>query len=226
MGTLGAMGIQPEPSSGAPEARRLSTTRWRDPRLAVGVVLVAGSVVLGSQVLASADDTTALWSVREDVPAGAPVPAEVVEVDDVRLADGQDASLYLSADQPLPTDLVATHDLAAGELLGRSDVRRPGVRASTELPVAVQDGHRPADLAVGDRVDVWVAPAQAADPQTQARQVLVGAQVVGVDTPGAGIGGGSGSVVLLGLEQDDADALPATLTAITTGTVVLVRVDG
>jgi hypothetical protein len=225
MGTLGAMGTQQEPS-GAPQARRLSTTRWRDPRLAIGVVLVAGSVVLGSQVLASADDTTALWSVREDVPAGAPVPAEVVEVDDVRLADGQDASLYLSADQPLPSALVAAHDLAAGELLGRSDVRPHGVRASTELPVAVQDGHRPADLAVGDRVDVWVAPAQAAVPGTQARQVLVGAQVVGVDTPGAGIGGGSGSVVLLGLEPDDADSLPATLTAITTGTVVLVRVDG
>jgi hypothetical protein len=213
-------------TSSTPSARRLSTLRWRDPRLAVGVVLVAGSVVLGSQVLASADDTTALWSVREDVPAGAQVSSDAVEVDDVRLEDGQDAVLYLPADEPLPADLVAAHDLTAGELLGRSDVRLPGVRAATELPVAVQDGHRPSDLAVGDRVDVWVTSADSAQPETPARLVLDGVEVVSVEAAGGGIGGGSGAVVLLGLDQDAAGSLPDTLGAITSGTVVLVRVEG
>jgi hypothetical protein len=189
------------------------------------VVLVSGSVVLGSQVLASADDTTALWSVREAVPGGAQVPENAVEVDDVRLDDGQDARLYLPADEPLPPDLVAAHDLAAGELLSRSDVRLAGVRAASELPVLVQDGHRPGDLAVGDHVDVWVTPAETAQPQLPARLVLAEVQVVSVETAGGGIGGGSGAVVLLGLEQDDAGSLPDTLGAVTSGTVVLVRVE-
>jgi hypothetical protein len=209
-----------------PGARRLSTLRWRDPRLAVGVVLVAGSVLLGSQVLASADDTTALWSVRENVAAGAQVPRDAVQVDDVRLEDGQDAVLYLPADEPFPTDLVAAHDLTAGELVSRSDVSLPGVRAATELPVAVQDGNRPSDLAVGERVDVWVTSVDTAQHEEPARLMLDGVHVVAVDAAGGGIGGGSGAVVLLGLEPNDAGSLPDTLGAITSGTVVLVRVEG
>ena len=45
----------------APAVRRLRSSRWRDPRLAVGVVLVAASVVVGARVLAAADDTVAVW---------------------------------------------------------------------------------------------------------------------------------------------------------------------
>jgi len=193
----------------------------------VGIVLVAGSVVLGSRVLAAADDTVAVWAVSAEVPAGAPLPVDAVQIDRVRLADAQDVALYLPADQPFPADLVAAHDLAAGELISHSDVRPPADRATTELPVAVQDGRRPPDLATGDRVDVWVTPsddAGQADDERAARLVLQAAEVVSVDAAAGGIGGGSGAVVVLALDAPAADALPVTLGAITAGTVVLVRV--
>jgi len=212
----------------APPARRLTAARWRDPRLAVGIVLVAGSVVVGSQVLASADDTTPVWAVSSDVAAGTALPPDAVQVDRVRLDDAEDGGLYLPADQPFPPDLVAAHDLSAGELLSHSDVRPPEDRAATELPVAVQDGHRPPDLAPGDRVDVWVTPADDAGQggaAAPARAVLRAVEVVSVDAAAGGIGAGAGAVVLLALASADADALPVTLGAITAGTVVLVRVE-
>jgi hypothetical protein len=178
----------------------------------------------GSQVLASADDTTPVWSVSTDVVAGTPLSGDAVEVDRVRLDDGADAALYLSGDDPFPTGMVAAHDLAAGELVSRSDVRAPGERSGAELPVAVQDGHRPTDLAAGDVVDVWVAPGPASQSSQPARQVLTAVDVIAVDATGGGIGGGSAAVVLLGLAQPDSADLPDTLSAITSGTVVLVRV--
>lgn len=217
----------PTTSNGAaPAARRLASARWRDPRLAVGVVLVAGSVILGSQVLASADDTTPVWSVSSDVVAGSPVTADAVQVDHVRLGDRGDVGLYLAGDEPFPTGMVAAHDLAAGELVSRSDVQAPGDPAGAELPVAVQDGHRPTDLAAGDLVDVWVAAGPASQASQPARQVLTAVEVVAVEATGGGIGGGSGAVVLLGIGEPDSADLPATLSAVTSGTVVVVRVEG
>ena len=35
---------------------------WRDPRLWIGVVLVAASVVAGARLLAAADDTVQVWA--------------------------------------------------------------------------------------------------------------------------------------------------------------------
>lgn len=233
MGRLPSMSTRhvPRADSGAeptvPPARRLATTRWRDPRLAIGVVLVAGSVVLGSQVLASADDTVPVWSLNSDVSAGTTVPTDAVEVDHVRLDGGGDTALYLPGTEPFPADRVATHDLAAGELVGRSDLQAPLASAGTELPVPVEDGHLPTDLGAGDRVDLWVAAGDGAGRDAQpAERLLVDARVVAVQRRGGGLGGGSGAVVLLGLDEAQAERLPEVLGAMTAGTPVLVRVGG
>jgi hypothetical protein len=45
-------------------ALRVRRPGWRDPRLWIGVVLVAGSVVAGARLLAAADDTVQVWSPR------------------------------------------------------------------------------------------------------------------------------------------------------------------
>jgi hypothetical protein len=232
MGTLACMSTQLRAGAsvegaGAAPASRLASRRWRDPRLAVGVVLVAGSVVLGSRVLSAADDTTPVWSLNSDVTAGSSIAEGAVSVDDVQLADGGDTSLYLPGDEPFPVGIVATHDLVAGELLSHSDIGRPAERTGAELPVAVENGHRPSDLSVGDLVDVWVTPGDAETVARPARRELTAVTVVAVDVSGAGLGGaGSAAVVLLGLEEADAPALADTVAAVTSGTVVLVRVAG
>ena len=53
-----------------PRATRSRPPGWRNPRLLLGIVLVAGSVVLGARLLAAADDTVAVWAVSADLPDG------------------------------------------------------------------------------------------------------------------------------------------------------------
>ncbi len=209
-----------------PRAHRLERLRWRDPRLAVGVLLVAGSVVLGARVLATADDTTQVWTLREDLAAGARVDPSLLEVTDIRFVDDGDVNLYLSATDPLPQGLVLAHDTPAGELLALSGLERAVDREGVELPLPVLDGAMPPDLGAGDRVDVWVAPEPGQSDQEQvAEQVLMGVAVRSVVDSVGGLAGGSGAVVLVALEDSDATALSATLATIGRGSVVLTRVE-
>jgi Flp pilus assembly protein CpaB len=227
MARLGAHGVtsrEPIAPTDAPAARRLGSSRWRDPRLAVGIVLVAASVVVGARVVAAADDTVEVWSLRQDVSAGSALTADDVTVSRLHFADAADAGRYFDGDESLPADLVADHDLVAGELLARSALVEPESKAVSELPLPVTNGRYPADLATGDRVDVWVTPEDAADDRRGAEQVLDSVAVLDLDQASTSVGGGDSAVVLVALEPNDAAALDALLTAAATGSVSLVRV--
>jgi Flp pilus assembly protein CpaB len=210
----------------APVARRLGSSRWRDPRLAVGVVLVAASVVLGARVVAAADDTVAVWSMRQDVPAGSTLTSDDVTVSHVHFAEATEAERYFDGDQTLPDGLVVDHDLVAGELLARSALVEPESRAVNELPLPVAAGLYPADLEPGDRVDVWVTPDDAGDDRADAEQLLDGVAVLEADRASASVGGGESAVVLVALEADSVAALDELLAAVPTGSVYLVREGG
>src|SRR5262245_28364715 len=88
----------------APAVRRLRSSRWRDPRLAVGVVLVAASVVVGARVIDAADDTVPVWSLRNDVPAGSELTSDDVIVSRVRFGDAGDAESYFDGGEPIPDE--------------------------------------------------------------------------------------------------------------------------
>jgi Flp pilus assembly protein CpaB len=212
-------------SPAAPAARRLGSSRWRDPRLAVGVVLVAASVVLGARVVAAADDTVAVWSMRQDVPAGSTLTSDDVTVSHVHFAEASEADRYFDGDQTLPDDLVVDHDLVAGELLARSALVEPESKAVNELPLPVAAGLYPADLEPGDRVDVWVTPDDA-DDRADAEQMLDGVAVLESDRASTSVGGGESAVVLVALEADSLTALDELLAAVPTGSVYLVREGG
>ena len=73
----------------SPPARRLRRPGWRDPRLAVGVLLLCGSVLLGARVLASADDTVAVWGTRTSLVRGQEVSSDDLVALQVRFADAE-----------------------------------------------------------------------------------------------------------------------------------------
>ena len=86
----------------APTAGRLRRPGWRDPRLLVGVALIAASVVLGSWAVTTAQRTVPVYVARDVLPPGAPLTSAALVVADVRLGDRVDG--YLRADRPLPQD--------------------------------------------------------------------------------------------------------------------------
>jgi hypothetical protein len=224
-------GVQPD--SPVP-AQRLSSARWRQPRLVIGVLLVTLAAVLGARVVAALDDRVLVWRVESAARAGSPANELEVRAVGVRF-DGQDTqAAYLPADVPLDTAGVLGRDLAAGELLLAADVLAADDRSAGELPLDVPAGSVPVDLAVGDRIDVWVVPGPAgagtgtgtlASPEAipaDADRVLRGVRISAVTAPGTTVGDTRQLVV--DVTEKDARRLDAVLGVLATGSPVAVRV--
>lgn len=141
---------------------------WRDPRLWIGVLLVAGSVVVGARLLAAADDTVAVWAVPDERGAGTPLRTDDLVVERVRFADAAAQERYFAADRPVPADLVLVRSVGAGELLARSAVGPAAADPVLRVPLEVDPNRVPPDVGAGSVVDVWVSdgagPAPGAEP--------------------------------------------------------------
>jgi hypothetical protein len=143
----------------APLARRASSPGWRDPRLWVGVAIVAASVVVGALVLGSSDDTVPVWAAADSLGAGHVLTSDDLAVRRVRFDDPGAASLYLRADQQLPARLRLDRDVGAGELVPRAAAAPAAAPDVRDVPVSVSPDQVPAAVRVGDSVDVYVRPA-------------------------------------------------------------------
>jgi hypothetical protein len=156
----GATGATGAPAGEVPAALRGRRTAWRDPRLWIGVVLVAASVVVGARVLAAADDTVQVWSAAGDLGAGQRVGPEDLVAQRVRFGDAAALEDYFVVDDALPEGLELTRTIGAGELLPRAAVGEADASGLVEVPVAVDAELVPPGTGPGDEVDVYVvAPA-------------------------------------------------------------------
>lgn len=217
----GPAGAPAEGVLASPAARRVARPSWRDPRLLVGLVLVAGSVLLGAQLVGGADDTVAVWSVRADLVSGTPVAAQDLEPARVRFGSEELAGRYLPA-ADVPAGMVLLRDVAAGELLPRDALGRGGGESLAELPVSVASEAVPAGLRAGELVDVWVTPSGQAAVERQAVRVLEQVRVVAVPDRTSALGPASTRQVLVGVPAD-VELLAEALTGLAEGSAVLVR---
>lgn len=208
-------------TAGSPWARRLPQRRWRDPRLLLGLLLVAVCVVVGARLLSTADDYTLVWSARRDLPAGSALSATDVKAHSVRFRDQADADRYLPADQAL-TGAVLSRALGAGELLPRAALAPANARSPDELALAVESASVPPALSQGDRVDVWVVPAQVEGRTQPARRVLASVVVVSAGTSASSFGGSGLRTVVVAVDQAGG-RLGSVLPALARGEIVLVR---
>jgi hypothetical protein len=210
----------------SPQAARQRRTRWRDPKLWLGVVLVLGSIVIGARVLASADDTVAVWQLARDVPAGSEVSSSDLHVTRVHFNDPSVAGQYLLADHAVQPGARATRDLQAGEILAGSAVTSSAAPATRQLPLGVSAVHEPADLRAGDHVEVWAVPTSSpgAGSRGAASPSLVLRDVTVLSVGSSAVGVSAERQVLVGLSSR-AD-VGAVLGQITGASVVLVRLAG
>lgn len=210
-------------ASGAPRALPALRHRgggWRDPRLWVGLLLVAGSVVVGARVVAAADDSVAVWATAGDLGAGDVVGADDLVARRVRFDPAGDVERYLLADEPLPADLALTRAVGAGELLPRAALGPVDDLDTVEVPLAVGPAQVPPSVVEGSVVDVYVAPPDARGPAD-----LVLEDVVVVDAPpvASELGTVGDRQLVLAVPEEQVDALPEALGAAAAGTVVVVR---
>lgn len=193
-----------------PVAHRLRRPSWRDPRLLVGLLLVAASVVGGALVVQRADDTRPVWAARRALTPGEPLGADDLVVRRIRLDAAQ--RTYLSAEQAPADGTVLLRFVGAGELVPSAAV---GGRDQVELrPVAVPVAADAAEgLRPGALVDVWVATRRADRQDAFEKPTLVaaGAQVSAVTVSRGALGGTTTSAVRLLLTPE---LVPTVISAV------------
>ena len=207
----------------APRATRSRRPGWRNPRLLLGIVLVAGSVVLGARLVA--DDTVAVWAVAEDLPRGASIDEDDLDRREVRFPDESTADGYVGADESLPDDATLNREVYAGELLPRSAFAPESGEDLVEVPVSVVSDDLPATVRQGSVVDVWVTPkvSSVAGTKTEAVPVLSDVVVVAVPRTSAGLAPQTTRQVIVGVPADRQQDLGAAMGDMADGRVVIAR---
>ncbi len=187
----------------APQAR-LALHRWRDPRLVLGLLIVAGSVLIGSWALAAADDTVTVWGVREALPAGARIQPENLQRREVRFVDGT-SERYLPVTRSAVGRVLA-RTVGAGELLPAAALAGTTDPTGVQLPLSLDPAGMPGAVRPGSVVDVWVAPRDPDPDGTRARRVLRDVVVLEVADRGDALAPASTQTVVVVVGEDEAVA--------------------
>lgn len=120
-----------------PIAGRLRRPGWRDPRLLIGILLVALSVAVVASIVSNADKTMPYYAARDTLPAGTVLSEANVVVINARVS----GSSYIGVDSP-PWGMVLSRTVGQGELLPGAALVKPAdfdgrpVAVRSSLPLA------------------------------------------------------------------------------------------
>ncbi|WP_157550591.1 hypothetical protein [Nocardioides jensenii] len=210
----------------APLATRTGRSGWRDPRLWIGVALVAVSVLIGARVLGGADNTVEVWAARADLAQGEKVGDGDLVARRVHLGDDE-LALYLSGDKDLPEQSTLTRSVGAGELVPRAALGKDDGLRRVSLTIPVGTG----DLLVekGAMLDVWVGPPDAsnlAEAIKDAGPVLRDIVVIEAPAVDDSFGGVGTREILIGVRDLTDEQLEQVVGALSVGRIFFVDPDG
>jgi hypothetical protein len=203
----------------APSTPTLRTrrARWKDGRLLLGVLLVAITALAGAKLLSTADDTTAVWAAKRDLPIGQTLTGDDLTTVSVRFTSDAAAGQYVTTDADLK-GLIVTRPVTKGQFVPRDAATTKTDSERTELPLSIATGHLPSDTAAGDHVDVWVVT-----KDQPARMLWTEVRVVQADQVKGVSGSSARRQVLIAIDAKDLTKLPATLALLNNGEPVLIR---
>lgn len=188
-----------------PAATRSRAPGWRDPRLWIGVVVVAGSVLLGVRVVGAADDSTTVWAAATELAPGTALEADDLVPVRVRFTDGTDLSAYLPADDALPADATLTRGVGTGELVPAAALGAAGDTGLLQVPVAVEPEQLAGAVTTGSRVNVYLVSRGGADRgHDSGDPVLEDVAVLDAASPDEGFSASGLRRLVLGVPEEDA----------------------
>lgn len=188
-----------------PAATRSRAPGWRDPRLWIGVVVVAGSVLLGVRVVGAADDSTTVWAAATELAPGTALEADDLVPVRVRFTDETDLSAYLPADDALPADATLTRGVGAGELVPAAALGAAGDTGLLQVPVAVEPEQLAGAVTTGSRVNVYLVSRGGADRgHDSGEPVLEDVAVLDAASPDEGFSASGLRRLVLGVPEEDA----------------------
>jgi len=203
----------------APPAARAGRPGWRDPRLWIGVALVAASVLVGARLLGGADRTIEVWAASGDLAAGQPVSQDDLVARRVHFADEGEADRYLRVGDDLPDDATLARAVGAGELVP-SAVFGTAEAGLLEVPIWAPAETIAPNVEAGSVVDVWVTPA---DRDGDAVLVLDDVVVVALPRSEESFGPGGNRQLVVGVEDRDEAGIGPALAAAHDGRISITR---
>ncbi|WP_291377557.1 SAF domain-containing protein [Demequina sp.] len=181
--------------SDTPVAGRLRRPGWRDPRLLVGLLLIAISVTAVTGIVRSSDTTMPYYAAKNALTPGTVLARDDVTVVQVRIPDGT----YVEPGEE-PWGQVVTRVVGDGELLPRAALADQG--DFTGRPIAVRTSLPLADgVERGSLVDVYLTRTDSDEPQTTL--VASGLVVESVDHESGSFSAGSVETVYVVVPRRD-----------------------
>lgn len=189
---------------------------WRSPRLGVGVLLVAGSVALGTWAIERAEHGQPVLVARQDLAPGDVIEAGDLTEVEMRWSGGADVYVVRS---DLAVGAVVVSFVGAGEMVPASALGKAGDVSGRPMTVAVPFG---AQLEVGVLVDVWSIPSTTGVSQIASPPVLLaeGVMVLGLEANSGVFASGSGQVARVLIPEETVDEVLQAQSGSATVTVV------
>jgi SAF domain len=165
-----------------------------DPRLLIGIVLIAASTTGVWALVSGLDDSVEVYAARDTLTPGTRIDNADLTTESVRL--GATADQYLVPGDLPAGGLVVSRTVEAGELVPDSavdDADRTGL-ATVVVP---SRGALPSGLGAGATVDVWSARRVERDRYEPPAVIVAGAEIAGIQEPEGMVDSGGASVELL-----------------------------
>lgn len=206
--------------SDPPAAVRVSTPGWRDPRMWVGIAIVAASVLIGAKVIGGADESVPVWAAAGELGAGDSVSEGDLVQRRVRFADESDADRYLSAEEAPPADSVLLRGIGEGELVPRAALGGGGDERLTQVALAAESAAVPPSVVRGATVTVWVVPDDArADRGRSADKIFTDVTVLATPQDDGTFGPTGTRQVVVGVPAAQVEFIDEALAATAQGAI-------
>ena len=165
-----------------------------DPRLLIGLALVAGSIAGVVGVVSAADETVQVVAARDALSPGDRVDLDDLETRSVRLDSA--TALYLAPADVPSTGLVVTRAVAGGELLPASATGSVAGLRVTSVVLDVE-GALAASVVPTSLVDVWAASETGNGQYGPPVVIVSGATVVRLVESDSVVSGGTTAIEVL-----------------------------